>query len=438
MRASLIAPSPVIPPRGRRRLWRTAWAAMRPRTRLMALAGAADLLVSAWCAGVIVVASAPGPNAQTMAEADSSWRIGLTIAALVITSIVVWQSARISSSDRRGELIALAAATSPGPVLLATGLRGALVALAGSVLGIPIGVFVAQAWTESFNIGWFAAWSLPLITIALVAFLGATVPAVFPLRRPPLVDLRRTTRPTPGPLAIRSIWGVALILVGAEAVTIGSQRWFSSSGITLLAGSLCVLAGSLLAVPLINRLVVRAILALLGTGMPVVIRLAAQRIGLNRLRPQDSTAVLLATTAGAVTLTGMLSTPLSPDPGLVTIWLTITGAAWVGILTATSVTLESPWLLSLRVAGMSRAQATASAGIKSLLAAVPTTVYALALGIGLSAAMAEFLEPIGGQPFSVSWPTAILLSTVLCALQVLVATVSAYQELQKPLTAMGR
>jgi putative ABC transport system permease protein len=185
---------------------------------------------------------------------------------------------------------------------------GAVAAIAGVGLGIPVGWLAVQLLDDGNARTWpgFHVEPLSLAVVALVAVLAGWVAAIIPARIASRIDivtaLRGARRPAP-PKRGRGIAAVVVLLAGvalglAGGVILVSVRaagayhvaWDISAVILIIVGAITAQLGILLALPAILRL-----LAHLARGARTPVRLAVRDIARNSGRTVPVAAALMTT-----------------------------------------------------------------------------------------------------------------------------------------------
>ena len=228
--------------------------------------------------------------------------IVFAVISVVVGAFIIYNTFSMLVAQRTRELALLrAVGAARGQVVRSVLGEAVIVGLAGTVLGIAVGLGLAQALVALFGtFGLKISGGLPLLprTIVWALVVGVLVTACvayFPARRasriPPVAALRDEIVVTPRSLRRRGLVGLVLLVLGVAAVVGGVASSEVAWGLFGL-GALLTLVGVLVAAPLATRPVVRAVAVPFVAVTRVVGRIARE----NALRVPRRTA----TTASAL------------------------------------------------------------------------------------------------------------------------------------------
>lgn len=252
------------------------------------------------------------PETMTRATRDSARDTTLVLVVstaalglLLLTTLLAGPAFAVSAARQRRTL-ALAAANGATTaqlrrtVLAQAFVLGVLSALTGAALGVLGGVG-AVVVTRTIRPDLFVGpTQVPWVAVALIAtaaIASSVVAAVIPSRglgRLDVVSVLRGQSVSPRLRGRVPVIGAVLVAVGVVAVTWASQSDPRSAVAGFLGGSVAVVVGSLLMVPLVLALVARA-----AHHLPLPLRMAARDAGRQRGRATPTVAAIMA---GAATL----------------------------------------------------------------------------------------------------------------------------------------
>ncbi len=104
-------------------------------------------------------------------------------------------------------------------------------------------------------------------------------------------------RVTKRALAHRSIWGVALVLLGLQAILAGARDWFDYAQLTLMGGALVLQIGLVMLLPALWSLVARLLAGATRTAAVWSLTLSSSRKEFAQVVPALAMALLLGTFA---------------------------------------------------------------------------------------------------------------------------------------------
>jgi putative ABC transport system permease protein len=234
------------------------------------------------------------------------------IAALVVGLFLVYNTLSVSVAERRHEIgVLLSVGATRGQIRSLFAWEAAILGLAGSLLGIPLGIAFASLALEPvrgilqeifFNINatgvhvdfWLIAGALAAGVVTAV--LAALIPAIQASRETPAEAVRRMPR--------QSTWNYRLtqIIASAAMLTTGlllvTARDYLPLRIGMYAGLALMVVAALLATPLFTALAARALQPLIRACFGLESRLAAD----NLIRSPGRTGIVIAALAAGVAL----------------------------------------------------------------------------------------------------------------------------------------
>ncbi|MFV0634513.1 hypothetical protein [Demequina sp.] len=286
--------------------------------------------------GVLVYSRAvtEDPPAEYLATAeasgeslDSSILIGMGLGLVEV--LLLAGAAFTVSMRRRQERLALLAATGAGrATLVGVGVwNGAILGLAGGLMGIPVGLGVAALWlwiletwgdvyspVWGFHIAWLQLVAIAAFTTAAGA-LAALVPAIASARRDVLASLRGSRKPGKARRWPAVLGGVLVVGAGVAlgvALRLRDAAWdapFNESNSVdtaaaqaTLAAALLLIAGALALTPAALRLTAR-VLGRVSLSARLASRDAARHLG--RTVPVVAAIAITVAAAGNIALAEM-------------------------------------------------------------------------------------------------------------------------------------
>jgi len=249
---------------------------------------------------VIPDASSQGPSTTTLV-------IVLAALGLVVLTTLLAGPAFAVGAARQRRTLALAASNGATTrqlrrtVLAQAIVLGVLSAAAGTVVGVLGGVGTVLVTRRLRPDLFFGPLEVPWPAVGLVAvaaIVSSVVAAVLPSRglgRLDVVSVLRGQSVSPRLRRRVPVVGAVLVAAGAATVTWASYRRPQMEFLVFAGGSLAVVVGSLLIVPLVLSLVARV-----AHVLPLPVRMAAREAGRQRGRATPTVAAIMA---GASALT---------------------------------------------------------------------------------------------------------------------------------------
>jgi putative ABC transport system permease protein len=257
----------------------------------------------------------PDEQNQAVQNVMSGMQVALLlcgVAALVVGLFLVYNALSVSVAERRHEIgILLALGATRGQIRRLFAGEAVLLGLAGSLLGIPLGIGFAYLALEpvrgvledifySVNAsyveldGWLLV--MALVSGVVTAVAAALVPAIQASREKPAEAVRRIpVTPTWSHRLLQVVSSAAMLLAGAGFITL---RDVLPNRLGMYAGLGLVVVGALLATPLLTALAALALQPLARRFLGLEGRLAAD----NLVRAPGRTGIVIAALAAGVAL----------------------------------------------------------------------------------------------------------------------------------------
>jgi putative ABC transport system permease protein len=257
----------------------------------------------------------PEEQNQALTNVMAGMQMGFALcglAALVVGLFLVYNALAVCVAERRHEIgILLSLGATRGQIRFLFAGEAALLGLAGSLLGIPLGIGLAYLGlepmqeilsdlfvgveTDQVEVG-FGLVLLALAAGTVTAVVAALVPAVSASRENPAAAVRQIAKPASARhLAWQLISSLFLIGLGIGFV-LARQLLFKRLG--LYGGMMLVLVGALLATPLLTAVIARSLQPPARRLFPITWRLAAD----NLVRAPGRTGLVIAALAAGVAL----------------------------------------------------------------------------------------------------------------------------------------
>jgi putative ABC transport system permease protein len=257
----------------------------------------------------------PEEQNQIASNAMSGMQTGFSLsgwAALVVGLFLVYNALSVSVAERRHEIgVLLSVGATRGQIRALFGGEAALLGLAGSLLGIPLGLglaYVLQPLVQAVLRDVFmtveargielSPWVMAAALAAgvLTAVLACLLPAMTAAAEKPAEAVRRVP-----PIhtwryrVVQAAVSLLLIGLGVAAIILRSQLWHR---LGLYGGMSLVLIGALLAAPLLSAVFARLLQPLARRLFGIEARLAAD----NLVRSPQRTGLVIAALAAGVAL----------------------------------------------------------------------------------------------------------------------------------------
>jgi putative ABC transport system permease protein len=239
--------------------------------------------------------------------------LAFSLVSLFVGAFLIVNTFSMLVSQRTKELALLrAVGATRGQIVRSVLAESAVVGLIASVIGLAFGIVVTKVLTAGFGAIGIEMGDTPLViqpstlVIGLVLGVGITVvSAWFPARRasriPPVAALRDDAALPTSSLRRRGIVGGVLLVIGAVALVVGAVAP-NGSGFGLVGlGTLGVLVGAIIFVPVLARPVSRTVGAPLPHLFGTVGRLAMDNAS---RQPRRSAATASALMIGLALVTG--------------------------------------------------------------------------------------------------------------------------------------
>jgi putative ABC transport system permease protein len=257
----------------------------------------------------------PEEQNQALTNVMAGMQMGFSLcglAALVVGLFLVYNALAVCVAERRHEIgILLSLGATRGQIRFLFAGEAALLGLAGSLLGIPLGIGLAylglqpvQELLSDIFVGVETdqvqvSFGLILLAFAagtVTATVAALVPAVSASRENPAAAVRQITKPANlRYLAWQVVSSLAMIGLGIVFI-LARHLMFTRLG--TYGGMMLVLLGALLATPLLTAIIARALQPLAQRLFPITWRLAAD----NLVRAPGRTGLVIAALAAGVAL----------------------------------------------------------------------------------------------------------------------------------------
>jgi putative ABC transport system permease protein len=257
----------------------------------------------------------PEEQTQAMGNVMSGMQTGFSLcglAALVVGLFLVYNALAVCVAERRHEIgVLLSLGATQQQVRLLFAGEAAVLGLAGSLLGVPLGIGLAylglQPMQEILSDIFMnveanqveVSWGLVTLAMAagmVTATAAALVPAMSAARENPAAAVRQIAKaPTLHRLAWQVVSSLLLIGLGTLCILVRHQL---PSRMGTYGGMMSVLLGALVAAPLLTAIIARMLQPLAQQLFPITWRLAAD----NLVRAPGRTGLVIAALAAGVAL----------------------------------------------------------------------------------------------------------------------------------------